>query len=291
LKQRDKPQPTAGLLVRRAIASSVKRLAEHEVGAIAGRNDEDVHQARVAVRRLRSYLRTFRALVDSDWSRALRQELRWLGTELGAVRDLDVLIERLRADAARAGGAGDASVKAVLAKVSADRAVARKRLRAALHGDRYRSLRLRLTASARAPRLTLAARLTAMDAFAPIVRACWKRLRATVGDLPSRPSVHALHRVRILAKRLRYATEAAAPADGRAANDFAAAATRLAEVLGELNDAETACRRLRMLRAAPEMALAANAFLALESEASARARAAWPDAWRVLDVKALRAWL
>jgi hypothetical protein len=39
------------------------------------------------------------------------------------------------------------------------------------------------------------------------------------------------------------------------------------------------------------MALAANALLALETDAAARARALWPNAWRALDDKGLRTWL
>lgn len=291
MKQPDKPQPTAGQLVRRAIASSVKRLLQNEAGVIAGRDIEAVHQARVAVRRLRSDLRSFRPLVDLEWSLGLRQELKWLGTELGAVRDLDVFLLRLRADAKRAGGLADPSVRALLAKVRADRKIAQKELVAAVRSERYRQLRDRSTAAARAVRFTLAARMPGLDALAPIVRKLWKRLRSAVEDLPARPSARALHRIRILAKRLRYATEAAEPVGSKKAQSLAQAAARLQDALGECNDAETACRRLRRLRSKPETALAANALLALESDSAASSRSAWPSAWRALADKELRSWL
>ena len=290
MKRRDSPQPAAGLLIRRAIAASVRRLLDNEPAAIAGRNAEAVHQARVAVRRLRSVLRTFHPLLDAAWSLPLRQELHWLGTELGAVRDLDVLIARLRSDAARAGGANDPNVAALLALVDVDRAAARKRLRAALRSERYRDLRSALAKAARAPRMTLAARLTASDGLLPIVRRCWKRAKRAVAGLPARPSARALHRIRIRAKRLRYAVETIAPLFGKQAAGFADAAAGVQDALGELNDAEAACLRLRRLRAAPETALAANALLALETEASARARDSWPAAWRELDDMRLRPW-
>lgn len=54
-----------------------------------------LHQARVAVRRLRSALTLFKAkLVDQDVAR-LQADLRWLARLLGEARDLDVLIERI----------------------------------------------------------------------------------------------------------------------------------------------------------------------------------------------------
>jgi CHAD domain-containing protein len=277
--------------VRRAIATSVKRLFENEAAVIAGREAEAVHQARVAVRRLRSDLRSFRPLIDRDWSAPLRQELAWLGTELGAVRDIDVLLARLRSAAERAGGATNSNVTIVLAKVRADRAQARKRLLTSMRTDRYRQLRDGLQSAARAPRFTLAARMTADDALIPIVRKGWKKLRSAVKTLSPRPSAAALHQVRILAKRCRYAAESTIPIEGKQAASFAEAAARVQDALGELNDADAACRALRSLRRKQDMALAANALLALESEAVARARSMWPGAWRALDDKGLRAWL
>ena len=55
---------------------------------------------RVAIRRLRSALRTFTPVLDKASVRWLREELGWLGGALGPVRDSDVLREPPR-DAAR----------------------------------------------------------------------------------------------------------------------------------------------------------------------------------------------
>ena len=103
----------AGLhgLVRHALAASVHRLVTHDHLVRIGDDPEGVHQTRVATRRLRSDLRTFRPVLDRAWADGLRDELRWIGTELGHVRDADVLLERLEAraatlpDATRAGAA------------------------------------------------------------------------------------------------------------------------------------------------------------------------------------------
>lgn len=55
-----------------------------------------VHQARVAIRRLRSAFWIFKPLIEGDdRSARLAAELRWLARELGNVRDIDVLLPRL----------------------------------------------------------------------------------------------------------------------------------------------------------------------------------------------------
>src|SRR5215218_8085854 len=79
--------PSAGDVVRAAITSSVLRLLEHDIGVRLGDDAEDVHQARVATRRLRSDLRTYGHLLDREWAAGLREALKGVADALGAVRD------------------------------------------------------------------------------------------------------------------------------------------------------------------------------------------------------------
>jgi len=81
-------------LVRASIEKGVERLIKADPFVRLGDDPEAVHSARVATRRLRSDLRTFRPILDAPWSEALRAELRWLGELLGRVRDADVLLAR-----------------------------------------------------------------------------------------------------------------------------------------------------------------------------------------------------
>jgi CHAD domain-containing protein len=85
------------VLVRHAVASSVIQLLRHDPGVRLGEDPEDVHWFRVATRKLRSELRTFRPLLGDAQMSSLRAELRWLGGKVGPVRDADVLAERLAA--------------------------------------------------------------------------------------------------------------------------------------------------------------------------------------------------
>ena len=67
----------------------------NEAVLLGERGHETLHQARVALRRLRSAFSVFKPLVGADErATALREELRWLAGELGEARNLDVLLDR-----------------------------------------------------------------------------------------------------------------------------------------------------------------------------------------------------
>lgn len=67
-----------------------------------GPSVEALHQARVALRRLRSAMAIFRPMVADVHYERLNSELRALAAVLGEARDLDVLIERCEDDGLRA---------------------------------------------------------------------------------------------------------------------------------------------------------------------------------------------
>ena len=83
-----------GDVVRAVLIQGLTRLLDHDWRLRAAGNaatPEDVHQARVATRRLRSDLRTFDGVLDPIWVSHVRSDLKWLGSALGDVRDTDVL--------------------------------------------------------------------------------------------------------------------------------------------------------------------------------------------------------
>src|SRR5579864_7012437 len=89
------PDAPAREVIRHVLAESVAALLLHDPVVRTGGDPEAVHQARVATRKLRSHLRTFGPLLDAGWTEPLRAELGWLAMALGAVRDREVLLERL----------------------------------------------------------------------------------------------------------------------------------------------------------------------------------------------------
>lgn len=65
------------VLICNAVARSVIQLLRHDPAVRLGEDPEDVHQFRVATRKLRSELRTFRPLLDEAQLSWLRTGLRW----------------------------------------------------------------------------------------------------------------------------------------------------------------------------------------------------------------------
>jgi CHAD domain-containing protein len=116
-------------------------------------------------------------------------------------------------------------------------------------------------------------------------------LRSAIRQLPDPPTDPELHRIRILAKRARYAAEAVAPVVGPGATAFAKAAAKLQTILGEHQDSVTAQAWLRSARVTGRRAFVAGELIALEHIAAQAARAQWPKIWKALDRKRLRKWM
>src|SRR4051794_18667147 len=148
---------TLGDLVRYAIAGSVERLFAQQARLGEDDDREAVHHTRVATRRLRSDLHTFAPLLDEGWADDLRDELRWLGTLLGRVRDADVLTERFTAQAASLDEADRVAARVLLDDLHATRAREQAILLDALASPRGRALHDRLVSAAANPRLAAGA--------------------------------------------------------------------------------------------------------------------------------------
>jgi CHAD domain-containing protein len=249
-------RPTGADVVRAAVARSVRELFAHVPLARQGTDPEGVHQARVATRRMRSDLRTFEPLVDKNWAHQLRAELRWLAAELGRVRDADVLGEHLSAVLATHAEIDSRAGHEILALLARQRDRDHLDLVGHLADGGASALFGHLMAAADRPCLRRRSNRPARDVLPPLVASSWVELRAGVDRLGADPPDAALHEVRILAKRARYAAEAVAPALGKEAERFARAATSIQNTLGDLHDAAVAADWLEHT-AAPRLSIGA----------------------------------
>lgn len=241
-----------------------------------------VHQMRVSARRLRSGLKVFEPLVDEAWARALRAELGWMASGLGAARDTEVLRERLDDHAAELGEDDAERARTVIdASLARRMAAAEDEVRAVVDSDRYVALLEMLVDGVRRPPLTERAAQPAHTALPPLVAKAFRRLESRVEGLePATPSP-VWHEARIAAKRARYSADAVAPVLG---HDMARLADRLAdvtEVLGHHQDAHVAQSTLRELVAEtdPAAAFALGRLLAVEESAERADRATFLDLW------------
>jgi CHAD domain-containing protein len=283
---------TAGDTVRAAICASVARLLRHDAGVRLGDDIENVHQARVATRRMRSDLRTFRSVLDEAWANDLRTQLSWLADLLGAVRDLDVLDERLHRQADDLADDDRPAAGEILERLDVERAEARRVLLAAMDSDRYVELLDTLVAAAVAPVLTPEAEQPARTVLAQLVRKSQKHVDNAVAAL-TKPSVdEELHNVRIRAKRARYAADAAAPVWKKPARKLASAMASVQSVLGDLQDAVVAEQWLRGNgRASIAQSFVAGELVAMQHAAMAASRRDFPRVWRAASSSKLRSWL
>jgi len=285
------PDSPAKDVIKSVLAESIASLLHHDPLVRTSGDPEAVHQARVSTRKLRSHLRTFGPLLDPEWTEPLRSELGWLAMGLGAVRDREVLLERLRERAKSLPAADLRSAGSLLHILEVEIDTLRKKLLAELGSMRYVDLLERLVAAAHSPTTLPEADQPAFAVLPPLAAGPWRRLRSAVRQLPDPPTDPELHRIRILAKRARYAAEAVAPVAGSAAAAFARAAAKLQTVLGEHQDSVTAQAWLRSARISGRRAFVAGELIAMEHIAAEEARAKWPKVWKALDRKQLRQWM
>ena len=279
------PATTVDEVVRRALAASALHLIRNDAVIRLDVDPEGVHQARVATRRLRSDLRTFRDLVDPEWSMPLREELRWLGGALGEARDADVLLERLQGRAGTIPATEAPGVAQVIDALAQRRKEAHASLLEALRTDRYVVLLDRVVEGARDPVMADGAEGSMRSALSSLLDRPWAHLRGAVKDAGSRPTDEQLHAIRIRAKRVRYAAEAVAPMLGKPAKRFAEAAADLQTILGEHNDAVVAEAWLRSWAAegrSGDAAFAAGMLAGIERAAAQTARDGWRKAWKAV---------
>ncbi|MGH2750055.1 MAG: CHAD domain-containing protein [Actinomycetota bacterium] len=295
LPKKVSPKEQAGRAVQGSLAAGTYRMVANDPGTRLG-YEESVHQMRVAARRLRSDLRTFRPLVDEDWARSLETELKWVADALGEVRDLDVMQARLR----KAGGGMEDSLVPLFEAMDHKHDDARDRLLQALRAPRYVGLLDRLVEACRDPRLTVVAtEQSCAEALPPLVSGAWRKLARRARSLRPGDPDEDFHRVRILAKRARYAAEAVAPSlgnkVGRQARNFAARCTAVQDVLGMLQDAVVSAGMVRHLaHEHPQdgpFNLALGRLLERQEHSTRAAKQAFPEVWDSMDRPKKLEWL
>jgi inorganic triphosphatase YgiF len=238
------PAMSANDVFKTLIVNCLAHYTGNQRGMLEEDNPEYLHQMRVALRRLRSVFSTFAPLFPPAVLAPPVAETRWLGGALGEARDWDVFaIEALPPVMARY--AHHPGLEALARTTARLRAGANHRARRAVVSTRGQGLLLALGAWTSAETWlealddTQHGRLQqpAIDYAREVLSATQKRVRKRGRNFAELAPAD-LHRLRVAAKRLRYATEFFSPLfDAGAAREYRAVLARLQDALGSYNDA------------------------------------------------------
>jgi CHAD domain-containing protein len=254
------PESTMGELAFAVLRRHFGVVLAREPGTRLGEDIEELHDMRVATRRLRAAIDMFSDVLPAR-ATALNEELKWLAGVLGAVRDLDVQLVRMddmdQLAAALAARTEGSPLDELRAALEAQRVEARRALLDALDSARWERLANTMTAMVtRGPsRVNAAGRRPAKLSAPPLVEARHDRVLKAARRARRSGLAADYHRLRIRAKRLRYSLEFVSDLYGARPAHVIRRLAKLQDALGLLQDAEVATVRLLDLATAGDVAL------------------------------------
>ncbi len=280
---------SAGEFAFRILRTQFGIFLAHEPGTRIGEDPEELHDMRVAARRMRAAIKIFERTLPVR-ARGFRDTLKWIAGSLGQVRDLDVLLGRLEAWISVAAPEDQEPIGALRVVLEEQRAKARKAMLRTLDSRRY----ARFVASfgsflQKGPsRRATAARQPILEVAPDLVRKPYRRVRKLGDPVTMGSPGEEYHELRKKGKRLRYALEFLSGVYGDPAKDLIRPLKDLQDVLGDHQDAEVASSYLRELSVArgrrrrlPSETIFAMGGISHRYEVQARElRAHYPKAYR-----------
>jgi len=243
----DDPMSEAG---RKVLRFHFGRMLEHEPGTRLGEDIEELHDMRVATRRMRSAFRVFVTYFDPDGLRPFLKGLRRTGRALGSVRDLDVFMEKAQRYLAELPEDEHADLDPLLETWREQREAARTNMLAYLDGKRYQRFvqefgQFLVTEGAGAlpPPADKPVPRQVCRAVPVLLYTRYEVVRNYEPVIENAP-LETLHALRIDCKRFRYALEFFREVLGSEAEDVIKDVVTVQDHLGDLHDADVACRLL-----------------------------------------------
>lgn len=238
---------TIGAVALAVLRRHFSALLEKEPGTRLGDDNEELHDMRVASRRLRAALSLFADVLPASLS-ALADEPAWIGRQLGHVRDLDVQLEQLDAWIEAAVDQDADALRTLRSVLQEQRAEARRDMLEALDSPRYDAFVRTFGDELRQPRAAGDAAARPALAVAPdLIERRWNAVRKNARRLGRSSPPQDYHRLRIRCKRLRYALEFLTDVYAGRASPVLKQLVALQDILGLHQDAFVAVERLRAL--------------------------------------------
>ncbi len=237
-----------GLSVEEGIVSILRSAMGHLIinraAAASGKDIEGVHQARVAIRRIRSALSIFHNYLSREQTSPIKRDVEWMMDTLGPARDLDVFLDEI-VPAVMADRPDDSELLAIAKAAKKARTAAYRKVRSTLSSSRYTNIVLDLAQwiDQRAWREDH----SLVDLHKPLKSAAGKLLSRShkkvmkLGKGFKKLSAEERHEVRITLKKLRYAAEFFSSLYAKKkTQSYIASMKRLQNALGAANDVAVA---------------------------------------------------
>ncbi len=294
------PGDTMAEAGRKALLGDLVRMLQHEAGSRTGEDIEDVHDMRVATRRMRSTLRLLATHFKPKAIKPIQRQLRKLALVLGAVRDLDVLIKNVSDYQATLDEDHRADLEPVIVLLEIERSKARHDLIRTLDKKNYQRFIDEYSAFVTKPGKGAVAvetddaqpyqvrHLLPMLLFEHLaaVRA-YDQVLAEADDLT-------LHALRIEFKRLRYAVSIFADVLGIGITEFTEELKAIQDHLGDLHDIGAADDRLSEIANQLDPEAQAQALYALQEyvdqmeQKRTALREGFGEVWRHFNTKTVQ---
>jgi CHAD domain-containing protein len=228
---------------RRVMAKHTRKLYQHLPGVLSGDDPHDIHQARVATRRLRACMEATLPAFREQQIQELRRSLRRLARALGEVRDRDVLGMRFERDAQQYPESDRLPLLEIMSRIAKERAAAHQALLQELGRKRTTRMLNELNNFLLRPLEKVQAQgelplLVRHYAGSAMLRR-YEEVRQWETLLPGATSEQ-LHELRIACKHLRYTLELFEPALPETVGAVTGVVTEMQEHLGNLHDADVA---------------------------------------------------
>lgn len=254
------PTDTIGHVALAVLRRQFGTLLAKEPGTRLGDDIEELHDMRVASRRLRAAVALFGEALPVEAER-LRPELAWLGQTIGAVRDLDVQLAQLDEWVAAAPEPDKEPLSRLRELLVSERKHARAEMLQALDSARYERFVRRFGAMLRSR--TGSRTDLALSAAPDLVERRHRALRKAMRRARRDGEPASYHRLRIVAKRFRYALEFLADVYPSETKQVVRRTVALQDTLGAYQDATVAIARLRELTAGHGDTLGAETVFAM----------------------------
>jgi triphosphatase len=241
-----RPETATRDAFRLIAASCLKQIVANKPALLAG-NPEGVHQMRVGLRRLRAAISLFSDILEVSETSAIKSELKWLTEELGPAREFEVFLKRVL-EPARHQNARLLGMRRLTHDLAEQRRSSEERARNAVRSERFRHLLLTL-----ATWLEIGDWRHQLDDLlrergdTPIAISAAEQLSRRSkkirkrGRLLTKFDPHRRHKLRIQAKKLRYAAQFfetlfSGKKASRLRKAFLSALEEVQDCLGDLND-------------------------------------------------------